>query len=62
VVDENPDPRVQVNLRIPTSLRAAIDSRADQVGRSRNDWLEAAVRWALAQPIKTTISRTTEKI
>lgn len=59
-----PPPRVvrapQINFRIPASLRDAIDQRAEKVGRSRNDWIEAAVRWALDQPEKTV--RVTKKI
>ena len=41
----------QIPLRIPAELVARIDTRADLVGLSRNEWLRRAVEWALDQPI-----------
>jgi 5-methylcytosine-specific restriction endonuclease McrA len=53
-------PVLQINLRVRTSTRDLLVERARQEGVSRNDWIEAAVRWALDQPEKTV--RITKKV
>ncbi|UQS95208.1 omega transcriptional repressor [Pseudanabaena phage Pam4] len=41
------DPVVQVNVRIPRSLRDAIDARRAVKGLSRDRWMANAARFAL---------------
>jgi hypothetical protein len=43
------DPRVQMNVRLPKSLRDAIDARRAVKDMSRDKWVENAVRYALSQ-------------
>jgi hypothetical protein len=44
----------QLLLRVPTELVDEIDSRRTLIGEaSRNAWCVRAIRWALAQPVKT---------
>lgn len=50
------DDWVQVNLRIRKADLKRVDERRSKLGRSRNSWLESAVRWALDQPVRTTIT------
>ena len=51
-----------VLFRVPTDLLAEMDARVKLTGRSRNDWLIAAVTWALAQPIAKKTITTIERI
>lgn len=44
----------QVQQRMPDDLANAIEERAAQVGLSRNEWINRALRWAVEQPIRTT--------
>lgn len=53
---------VQMNVRVPRSLRDAIDARREPLNLSRDKWVARALRWALAQPkpsTRSTIARTT---
>lgn len=50
----------QHSLRVPPDLMDEIDVRAKSVGLSRNEWIVRAMRWALAQPVRTTT--VTEKL
>jgi hypothetical protein len=56
------DEWIQVNLRLRRRDLASVDERRQRVGRSRNSWIESAIRWALDQPERTvTITRRTEE-
>jgi metal-responsive CopG/Arc/MetJ family transcriptional regulator len=48
----------QIQVRLPDDLAEQIDSRAEKVERSRNDWIVRALRWAVEQPIRTVEQRT----
>jgi metal-responsive CopG/Arc/MetJ family transcriptional regulator len=53
---------VQVPMRLPRELVDEIDARMHKVGeRSRNAWLERALRWALTQEVRTRTVRVEEK-
>lgn len=61
MADENPDELVQMNVRVPRSVKAAIDQRraglTDPVtGRpmSRDRWVTNAARYALQAPRRPT--------
>jgi hypothetical protein len=45
-----PDPRVQMNVRIPKSLRDTIDLRRGSLGLTRDEWIKRVCTWALMQP------------
>lgn len=47
---EPPVQRVQMNVRVPATLREQIDARREPLGLSRDLWVERALTWALAQP------------
>lgn len=47
---DEPDPRVQMNVRIPKSLRDTIDLRRATLGLSRDEWIRRAVSYALSVP------------
>jgi len=52
-----------VLFRVPVDLLTEMDARVAQSGRrSRNDWLIAAVEWALAQPMASRTVTTVERI
>lgn len=42
--------RVQMNFRTDEDTAAKIELRATKIGVSRNEWMERALKWALAQP------------
>jgi len=44
------DPLVQMNVRIPRSMRVEIESRSMRVGIGRDEWLRRVMEWALRQP------------
>jgi hypothetical protein len=48
--DSAADPRVQMNVRIPASLRDTIDLRRATLGLTRDEWVKRACTWALMQP------------
>lgn len=57
------DPLVQMNVRVPQSLRDAIDARRAQVGPgglSRDKWVTRALHLALnvSSPLRTSRGRT----
>lgn len=39
---------VQMNVRVPTSLRTALDARRADKGLSRDKWIARALAWVLA--------------
>lgn len=43
------DPLVQLNVRIPASVKAAVQSRVDAKGMRLAKWVENACRFALSQ-------------
>jgi len=47
------DPLVQCNVRIPRSLKEAIDERRDLKGLSRDRWVTNALSWVLQQTVPT---------
>jgi hypothetical protein len=47
---DEPDPRVQMNVRIPKSLRDTIDLRRASLGLTRDEWIKRVCTWALLQP------------
>lgn len=55
---DHDDPVVQVNVRIPRSLRDAIDARRAVKGLSRDKWMANAARFAL-QSAATTATKNT---
>lgn len=59
------DPLVQMNVRIPQSLKDALDARRKTKGMSRDVWVERALKFALsraakpaAQPLTNSTART----
>lgn len=55
IPDMPPETRTLVSLRIPADLLEEIDDRRAKIGEaSRNAWMERALRWAVAQPVKVT--------
>lgn len=48
--DDDPDPIVQMNVRVPLSLRNEIDARRGNLKLSRDKWVTRALRFALKQP------------
>lgn len=46
------DPLVQMNVRVPKSLRDAIDARRATKGLSRDKWVTRALTWALQQHLR----------
>lgn len=42
------DKPVQMNVRVPSSLRAALDQRRSEKGLSRDKWIARALAWVLA--------------
>lgn len=44
-----PDPRVQVNVRLPKALRDEIDARRAPLGLSRDEWIKRALTYAMQQ-------------
>jgi len=51
-----------VLFRVPVDLLTEMDARVKLTGRSRNDWLIAAVTWALTQPMAKKTVTTVERI
>ena len=49
------DRNVQMNVRVPESMRAAIDTRRHQLGLSRDEWMRRVIEWALHQPPGTPV-------
>jgi hypothetical protein len=49
-------------LRLPDDLAEALDKRTAATGLSRNEQIVRMLRWALAQPVKTTSKTVTEKL
>ena len=47
MTDTTREPRVQVNVRLPTSVRDRIDARRHTKGLSRDEWMLRAVLYAL---------------
>lgn len=45
------DPLIQMNVRIPKSLRAQVDARREEVGLSRDRWVTNALTWILQQTV-----------
>lgn len=60
----DPDELVQMNVRVPRSLRDELDERRGRLDLSRDRWVVNALRWALKQPgrpqrtTRKTVSRT----
>lgn len=57
------DELVQMNVRVPKSLRDAIDARRASKGLSRDKWCTRALTWALqqhqrAEPHTNSVGRT----
>lgn len=50
------DPLVQLNVRIPASVKAAMQARVDTKGMRVGKWVENAIRFALSQH-NTTVTR-----
>lgn len=46
------DPKVQVNVRLPVTLRDEMDARRAPLGLSRDEWMRRALVWAMSQPPK----------
>lgn len=46
----DPDELVQMNVRVPRSLRDEVDARRARLDLSRDRWVVRALRFALAQP------------
>lgn len=44
---ENPDPVTQMNVRVPRSLIAAVDTRRAVTGLSRDKWVASAIEHVL---------------
>lgn len=68
MADQEPDELVQMNVRVPRSVKAAIDARraglTDPVtGRqmSRDRWVTNAAKYALQAPRRPTSSTTTQR-
>lgn len=49
MADDN-DPLVQMNVRIPQSVRDAADARRNQLGLSQSQWIANLILWGLQQP------------
>ena len=54
----NPDdPLVQMNVRVPISVKDVVATRAERIGISRDEWIRRAIEFALihgAQPVRPT--------
>jgi hypothetical protein len=47
----------QIALRLTPELVAAIDARAKDVGKSRQDWVERSLRWVIQSlPVRASVS------
>lgn len=55
---DNDDELVQINLRLRRRDLHRIDARRAEVNRSRNSWIEAALRLVLDQPPQTMTTTT----
>lgn len=52
---EHDDHPVQMNVRVPCSMRTALDDRRRCLGISRDEWVRRVIEWALTQPLGTPV-------
>jgi hypothetical protein len=50
VEDDDPERRVQMNVRLPHGLVDTIDLRRATLGISRDEWVRRALTYALLEP------------
>jgi hypothetical protein len=50
IEDDDPDRRVQMNVRLPHGLVTTIDLRRNALGLSRDEWVRRALTFALLDP------------
>ena len=44
---------MQMNVRVPATMKVAIETRRRLIGVSRDEWVRRALTWALQAPVGT---------